>query len=80
MNITGFDIFDEGGNFLPSDVYGSYLAFNCYKCGYPVIAAALENHRGWDESHPAKCNGSNCNASYILDLRPKTNKLYVHSI
>lgn len=80
MKITGFSVFDNDGNTIDSDTHGNNIAFKCFECGHPVLAVALENQRGWDEDHPAKCKSENCNASYILDIRAHKDIMYVYSI
>lgn len=76
MKITDFWVMDTNGVEIAADPHGSNLAFCCMACGHPIVAAALDNQRGSDEEHPASCRG--CNAKYFLDIRPRTEKLYIH--
>lgn len=69
---------DTNGVEIDADAHGDYLAFSCPACEYPVLAVALENQRGSDEKHPAKCNG--CGTPYFLDIRPQAQKLYIHDV
>lgn len=78
MKITGFLVMDADGEILDADAHGNNLAFCCTQCGHPVLAVALENQRGSDEDHPARCHG--CGARYFLDIREWAEKLYVHMI
>lgn len=78
MKITGFLVLDGDGRELPADPYGTNLAFCCLSCGHPLLAVALENQRGSDEQHPAVCK--RCQAAFFLDVRPQSEKLYIHFI
>ena len=76
MKITDFLVMDTNGDEIDADPHGNNLAFSCPLCEYPVLAVALDNQRGNDEHHPAQCRG--CGTGYFLDVRPQTEKLYVH--
>lgn len=76
MKITDFLVMDTNGDEIEADPHGNNLAFICWECDYSVLAVALENQRGSDEDHPARCRG--CGTCYFLDVRPNTEKLYVH--
>ena len=78
MKITNFLVMDTDGNEILADPFGNNLAFACPTCGAPVLAVALENQRGWDEDHPAKCRS--CETGYFLDIREHAKKLYIHPI
>lgn len=78
MKITNFLILDSNGEHIDSDAFGDNVAFRCCGCGYPVLAIALENQRGSDEDHPSECKG--CGEEYFLDIRERTEKLYIHSL
>ncbi|MFS1982980.1 hypothetical protein BCU00_003580 [Vibrio breoganii] len=80
MKITDFDVFDENGETLEADAHGNSIAFNCFECGHPVLATCLNNQRGSDDEHPANCKGKYCDASYVLDVRERMEKLYVFNI
>lgn len=75
MKITDFLTMDMDGVEIPADAHGNNIAFNCMECDHPVLATALDNQRGSDEGHPAKCKG--CGKRYFLDVRPQVSKLYV---
>jgi len=53
--ITGFRCVNQKNEELPSDPFGNNVAFDCPKCGHPVLAIIRENQRGSDASHPAIC-------------------------
>jgi len=78
MDITGFLIMDGDGDQVLADAQGQYLAFDCPGCGHPLLATTLENQRGSDEDHPAKC--PDCGGAYFLDPRLSAKKLYIHSV
>ena len=65
------------GDEIDADSYENNLAFNCDICEYPVLAVTLKNKRGSDENHPATCRG--CGKRFFLDVRPRAEKLYIHS-
>lgn len=75
MRITGFFAMDENGTAIQADPYGNNIAVACTVCGHPLLLTALENQRGSDESHPAKCRG--CGQQYFLDVREHKKMLYV---
>ncbi|CRX66838.1 hypothetical protein D7U91_07850 [Stenotrophomonas maltophilia] len=76
MRITDFLVMDGEGDQIPADPHGNHVAFNCFECGYPVVAGSLENERGSDEDCPAACRG--CGAEYFVDLRLGSKKMYIH--
>ena len=78
MKITNFLVMNPDGTEVPADPHGNNLAFACPGCDAPVLAVALENQRGWDENHPAKCRG--CGANYFLDVREDIRKLYIRPV
>ena len=78
MKITDFLVMDTHGNEVRADPFGNNLAFSCPECGHPVVAIALENQRGSDESHPASCRG--CGVNFFLDVRRQAEKLYIHVV
>ncbi len=78
MNVTGFLILDHNGAKIAADAFGNNVAFICSNCGYPVLATALENQRGYDERHPSECRG--CGTEYFLDVRSHAEKLYIHKL
>lgn len=78
MKITDFLTMDDNGVEIVADAHGNNLAFSCSKCRHPVLAIALENQRGSDEGHPSACKG--CGTKYFLDVRPQSEKLYVHRL
>ena len=78
MKITDFLVMDTNGTEIAADPFGNHLAFCCWACGYPVLAITLENQRGSDEAHPAICKG--CGEQYFLDVRPRSEKLYIHTV
>lgn len=78
MKITDFLVMDTLGAELPADPHGNNIAFQCWVCGYPVLAVALDNQRGSDEDHPAECRG--CGTGYFLDIRVRAKKLYIHDV
>lgn len=78
MKITGFLVIDGDGMEMRADAYGNNVAFSCRACLHPVLATVLDNQRGSDEEHPSACKG--CGRLYFLDLRPQSQKLYVHEI
>jgi len=80
MKITGFDTFDGNGDEIYADTHGNNIAFNCFECSHPVLAVALDNQRGSDDEHPASCKGSGCKAKYVLDIRERMQKLYIHNL
>ncbi|MEI6350051.1 MAG: hypothetical protein WCP06_02975 [Verrucomicrobiota bacterium] len=68
---------DSDGNEIQADAFGNNVAFLCPRCGHPVLATALADQRGSDESHPTECK--QCMSKYFLDVRPQTEKLYIHN-
>ena len=78
MRITDFLIMNSLGEQIEADPHGNNLAFKCELCDHPILAIALENHRGSDEDHPAICKG--CGRKYFLDIRPRAEKLYIHDL
>lgn len=78
MKITDFLVMDGNGSQIEADPYGNNLAFCCMRCRHPVLAVALEHQRGHDEAHPAICR--KCNTQYFLDIRPHSEKLYIHVV
>lgn len=78
MKVTGFLILDHNGAKIAADAFGNNVAFICSNCGHPVLATALENQRGYDESHPSECRG--CGSKYFLDVRSHAKKLYIHKL
>ena len=76
MKITDFLVMDGEGTEISADAHGNNVAFCCMACGFPVLAVALANQRGSDESHPATCRG--CGRQYYLDVREQAKKLYIH--
>ena len=78
MKITDFLIMDTHGDEIPADPHGNNIAFTCPVCQGPILAVALENQRGWDESHPAICRS--CGTAYFLDIREHAKKLYIHPV
>ncbi|QJD69785.1 hypothetical protein HG421_20240 [Xanthomonas campestris pv. badrii] len=77
MQLTNFFVMDFNGDVIEADATGHHVAFCCFNCFHPFIANALEGQRGSDEEHLAFCKG--CNTGYFLDVRPATEKLYVHN-
>ena len=78
MKITDFLVMDPLGEEIPADPHGNNIAFECVVCGHPVLAVALENQRGSDEKHPAKCRG--CGTRFFPDVRTRAEKLYIHDV
>ena len=78
MKITDFLIMDENGVEIRADAFGNNVAFACSKCGHPVLAISRKNQRGSDQEHPSRCKG--CGRGYFLDLRPQSQKLYIHAV
>ena len=78
MNITNFIILDSRGDQLASDASGESLAFACPECGHPVIANSKKGKRGSCEDIPSVCK--DCNETYFLDIRQRSEKLYVFSV
>ena len=78
MKISNFLVLDTNGSEISADPHGNNLAFCCWACGHPVLAIAFKNQRGSDEEHPAACKG--CNVQYFLDIRPQSEKLYIHAV
>ena len=75
MEITDFLVFDGDGKEIRADAHGNNVAFNCFACGFPILAVALTNQRGSDEDHPATCRG--CRRKYFLDVRERSEKIYI---
>lgn len=78
MKITDFLVMDGDGNEIEADPFGNNVAFACPNCSHPVLAIALDDQRGSDEEHPTECRG--CHRSYFLDVRPQTEKMYIHEL
>ncbi len=78
MNITKFVILDGQGDVLPSDANGENLAFSCPCCGHPIIASSKKGKRGSNEDTPSICKS--CNEMYFLDIRKRSEKLYVFNV
>ena len=78
MKITDFLIMDENGVEIRADAFGNNVAFACSKCGHPVLAISLDDQRGSDQEHTRRCKG--CGRGYFLDLRPQSQKLYIHAV
>ena len=57
----------EEGTEVPSDAYGTYIAFSCPGCGHPILATIkgpVNICRG-TESNPVGC--PKCNVRYYID-------------
>lgn len=78
MKTTDFLVMDGDGVESEADAHGNNVAFNCPSCGHPVLVVTLENQRGSDERHPATCK--ECREKYFLDVRLRTEKLYIHQV
>jgi len=78
MKITDFYAMDGEGNEIIADPHGNNIAISCEICSHPILLTALENQRGSDEQHPAKCKG--CGQKYFLDVRSHKEMLYVHKL
>ena len=78
MKITGFLVMDSSGVEIRADAFGNNVAFECARCGHPVLATALENQRGSDENHLSACKG--CGRGYFLDVRSTAEKIYIHDV
>lgn len=78
MTITDFLVMDGYGIEIPVDAHGNNLAFNCPDCGHPILGIARDNQKGSDERHPTTCKG--CGEQYFLDVRLRTEKLYIHRV
>ena len=78
MKITDFLVMDTNGLEVPADPHGNSLAFCCMVCGHPVLAVVHDHQRGSDEENPAICKG--CNTQYFVDVRIKSEKLYIHVV
>ncbi|KAG1239769.1 hypothetical protein G6F68_018310 [Rhizopus microsporus] len=72
MKIPDFLVMDGEGDEIPADPHGNHVAFNCFECGYPVVAGSLENERGSDEDCPAACRG--CGVEYFQPKQGRTEK------
>ncbi len=75
MKITDFLVLNSDGEEIEADPHGNNIAFSCESCGHPILAIALENQRGSDADHPAKCRG--CGKEYFLDVRQRAEKIYI---
>lgn len=64
---------------LHAHPYGNNVAFECAKCGHPVVATTVGNLAGANESHPTTCEGKNCGAQYFLEVIPKK-KALIHAL
>ena len=78
MKITNFLVMNADGNEIAADPHGNNIAFDCWKCGHPILAIALDNQRGSDEDHAVNCRG--CGRRYFLDVRTPAEKLYIHAL
>lgn len=78
MKITDFLVMDGDGVEIRADAHGNNLAFSCPDCGHPVLGIAFDNRKGSDERHPTTCKG--CGEKYFLDVRPRTEKLYIDRV
>ena len=78
MKFTDFLAMDKDGFEVAADTQDNALAFCCMACGHPVLATALDDQPGSNEEHPATCKG--CNTRYFLDVRAKSEKLYIHTV
>ena len=78
MNITNFLIMNSDGEIIDGDPHGNNLAFVCEACGYPILAIARDYQRGSSEDYPVECKG--CGLAYFLDIRPSSEKLYIHPV
>ena len=78
MKITDFLTMDDMGVEIPADTHGNIIAFECFYCGFPILAIARENQRGSDKEHPTDCR--DCGKKYFLDVRTHAKKLYVHEL
>ncbi len=78
MKITDFYAMDDEGVEIQADPYGNNISITCSSCGHPILLTALENQRGNDKSHPAKCKG--CGQLYYLDIREHKKMLYVQKL
>ena len=53
--ITGFRCVDENEQDVPCEPYGNNVAFNCPKCGYPMLAVIRKGQRGSKPENPTPC-------------------------
>jgi len=75
MKITDFYAMDDVGNEISADPHCNNIAISSDLCRHPILLIALENQRGSDEQHPAKCKGYE--QLHFLDVRSHKEMLYV---
>ncbi|OCH11864.1 hypothetical protein [Aliivibrio sp. 1S128] len=78
MRITNFKAFDSDNSQLSVDAYGNNIAFQCLKCGHPILGIARLNQRGSDLKHPASCK--KCGVLHYLHIVEAENKIYIKLI
>ena len=78
MKITNFLTMNMNGDPIQSDTNGNNIAFDCFYCGYPILASTKENTLGNTKEHPSTCKG--CKQDYFLDVSENWRILYIHPI
>ena len=53
--ITGFRCVDNAEEDVPCDAFGNYVAYDCPKCGSPLLAILLDKQRGSNAKYPTEC-------------------------
>ena len=53
--ITDFHCVDENGREVPCYAFGNNVAFNCPKCGRPMLAVIRKDQRGSKPENPTPC-------------------------
>ena len=53
--ITRFRCVDGDGKDVPCAAFGNNVAFDCPKCGYPMLAIVREHQRGSSAAKPTEC-------------------------
>jgi predicted RNA-binding Zn-ribbon protein involved in translation (DUF1610 family) len=69
--ITGFRCVDEKEQDVPCYAYGNNVAFNCPKCGSPMLAVIRKDQRGSKPDNLTPCEKGDFSAWMSADFDKK---------
>jgi hypothetical protein len=74
--ITGYRCVDQANREVPCFAFGNNVAFNCTKCGHPMLAIVRLHQRGSSSTKPMPCP---CGSSMWVTLDATIeNRLKLH--
>lgn len=75
--VTDFHLVDEAGERSLCDAFGNNVAFDCPKCGHPMLAIVLpkQNRRGSTPENPAICRHCGFRAWVVAEPAKKLLRL-----